>query len=223
MTLIITVDGPSGAGKGTLCQLLANATGYPLLDSGALYRLTALAALQGAVDFEDEETLATVAAQLDIAFDTNAKQVRVLLQGNDVSKDIRQEYIGMAASQVAARPLVRAALLARQRAFAKGAGLVADGRDMGTVVFPNAPVKLFLTASAQERANRRVLQLQAAGQSVFYETILADIQARDKQDMERVSAPLVPAIDALKLDSTHLTIEQVFDLAMQAVRAAQLQ
>lgn len=223
MTLIITVDGPSGAGKGTLCQLLANATGYPLLDSGALYRLTALAALQGAVDFEDEETLATVAAQLDIAFDTNAKQVRVLLQGNDVSKDIRQEYIGMAASQVAARPLVRAALLARQRAFAKGAGLVADGRDMGTVVFPNAPVKLFLTASAQERANRRVLQLQAAGQSVFYETILADIQARDKQDMERVSAPLVPAMDALKLDSTHLTIEQVFDLAMQAVRAAQLQ
>ena len=223
MTLIITVDGPSGAGKGTLCQLLANATGYPLLDSGALYRLTALAALQGAVDFEDEETLASVAAQLDIAFDTNAKQVRVLLQGNDVSKDIRQEYIGMAASQVAARPLVRAALLARQRAFAKGAGLVADGRDMGTVVFPNAPVKLFLTASAQERANRRVLQLQAAGQSVFYETILADIQARDKQDMERVSAPLVPAMDALKLDSTHLTIEQVFDLAMQAVRAAQLQ
>ena len=143
MTLIITVDGPSGAGKGTLCQLLANATGYPLLDSGALYRLTALAALQGAVDFEDEEALATVAAQLDIAFDTNAKQVRVLLQGNDVSKDIRQEYIGMAASQVAARPLVRAELLARQRAFARGAGLVADGRDMGTVVFPNAPVNVF--------------------------------------------------------------------------------
>ncbi len=218
MNHIITVDGPSGAGKGTLCRLLAKATGYALLDSGALYRLTALAALQRDLDVADERAVAAVAAALDIAFVSAPNGVQVMLEGKDVSFDIRQESVGMAASKIAALPLVRAALLERQRAFANADGLVADGRDMGTVVFPQAAVKLFLTASAQVRAERRFLQLQTSGETPDFDEILAAIVARDKQDSERVTSPLIPAPDAIMLDSTVLSIEQVFEVALQAIK-----
>ncbi|HEY7773639.1 MAG TPA: (d)CMP kinase [Marinagarivorans sp.] len=219
MTQIITVDGPSGAGKGTLCQLLARQTGYALLDSGALYRLTALAALNDRADLSNAVEVANIAAALDIAFDATDKGVTVTLRGVDVSMAIRQEDVGMAASRVAALQPVRDALLARQRAFATERGLVADGRDMGTVVFPQAQVKFFLTASAEERARRRVLQLQAAGAAADEAKILADIQARDKRDSEREHAPLVAAPDAVLLDSTQLSIDDVFQQAMAVVKA----
>ena len=215
MTVVITIDGPSGAGKGTVCQLVARKLGYHLLDSGALYRLTALAAENQGVDFEDVEALASVAAQLDVVFKPADTGVVVELSGEDVTRAIRQEHVGMNASKVAAIQPVRDALLQRQRDFAQAPGLVADGRDMGTTVFPAAPVKVFLTASAQERARRRVLQLQQAGQSADFDQILSDIEARDRQDTERASSPLKPAEDAVLLDSTELTIEQVQDRVLE--------
>ena len=215
MTVVITIDGPSGAGKGTVCQLVARKLGYHLLDSGALYRLTALAAEKQGVDFEDIEALASVAAQLDVVFKPADAGVVVELCGEDVTRAIRQEHVGMNASKVAAIQPVRDALLQRQRDFAQAPGLVADGRDMGTTVFPAAPAKVFLTASAQERARRRVLQLQQAGQSADFDQILSDIEARDRQDTERASSPLKPAEDAVLLDSTELTIEQVQDRVLE--------
>lgn len=218
--IVITVDGPSGAGKGTLCQLLAKHFGFELLDSGALYRLTALAALQAGTDLEDEHALSVVASKLAIEFVVAEQGVRTELEGRDVSRAIREERVGMTASKVAAYPKVRAALLDRQRAFAKLPGLVADGRDMGTVVFPDAPVKIFLTASAKARAERRVAQLQAAGVGdIDYQKIFDDIVARDKQDTERASAPLKPAEDAVQVDSTSMTIEQVLQTAINLVEA----
>lgn len=224
--MIITVDGPSGAGKGTLCQLLAKHTGFALLDSGALYRLTALAALNAGIKLEDitqdnaiTQQVARIAQELDIQFKPTASGVQVLLAGCDVSRDIRQEHIGMAASQVAALMPVRAALLTRQRAFASaGNGLIADGRDMGTVVFAQADVKFFLTASAHERARRRVLQLEQAGLVADYNKILQDIQERDRRDTERTTSPLVPAADAILLDSTTMDIQAVFDRALLALK-----
>ena len=160
---VVTIDGPSGAGKGTLCRLVAQSTGFHLLDSGSLYRLTALSAMQAGVDLEDMNRVAEVAHALDIRFDASSGATVVYLAGADVTLAIRREQVGMIASKVAAYPPVRAALLDRQRAFAVEPGLVADGRDMGTVVFPEAGVKIFLTASAEERARRRVAQLQEAG------------------------------------------------------------
>ena len=208
---VIAVDGPGGAGKGTLCHLLARHLGWHLLDSGALYRVTAQACLQAGVDWEDEAGAAAVAADLDVVFRPAADgSVAVLLGGEDVSRAIRTEEGGRGASLVAAYPQVHTALLGRQRAFRRAPGLVADGRDMGTVVFPDAPLKIFLTASAEERARRRHKQLLEKGESVSLPRLLEDIRERDARDSRRAVAPLVPADDALELDSTSISVAGVF-------------
>lgn len=207
---VLTIDGPGGAGKGTLSALIANTHGWHLLDSGALYRLTALSAEQRGIGVEDEPRIAALARTLDVRFDTVPDSpTRVLLEGVDVSRDIRREAIGSAASVVAQYPSVRDALLKRQRDFAQAPGLVADGRDMGTVVFPEAMLKIFLTASAEERARRRHNQLQESGVSASFEHLLEDIQARDARDANRSVSPLRPADDAITLDTTSLDIPDV--------------
>lgn len=206
---VITVDGPSGSGKGTICQLLANRLGYQLLDSGALYRLTAVAGFQKQVDLQDVAAITDVARYLDIQFQVGEKGVIALLENVDVTRDIRQEKAGMGASVVASIPSVRDALLDRQRAFRQFPGLVADGRDMGTTVFPDAQVKVFLTASAEERAQRRYKQLIDRGESANLRALLEDIKARDQRDMDRSASPLKPATDALEIDSTSMSIDAV--------------
>lgn len=211
---VITVDGPSGAGKGTLCKALAEAFNWHLLDSGAIYRVLALAALHHQVDIVSEEALVPLAAHLDVRFVALDGQLQVILEGEDVSNEIRTETVGNTASQAAAFPRVREALLRRQRAFRETPGLIADGRDMGTVVFPDAPVKIFLDASSEERANRRMLQLQEKGFSVNFERLLAEIKERDDRDRNRPIAPLVAAPDALLLDSTSMSIEEVIEKAL---------
>ncbi|PSV01780.1 (d)CMP kinase [Photobacterium kishitanii] len=216
---VITVDGPSGAGKGTLCMLLAEKLGWNLLDSGAIYRVLALAALHHGVDTESEEALVPLAAHLDVQFVAEGELVRVILEGEDVSDTLRTEKVGNAASKVAALPRVREALLRRQRAFSEQPGLVADGRDMGTVVFTSAEVKIFLDASAEERATRRMNQLQKKGLDVSFSNLLSEIQERDYRDRNRAVAPLRPADDALVLDSTEMSIEQVLEKVLAYVDA----
>ncbi|MEC5318605.1 (d)CMP kinase [Brenneria populi subsp. brevivirga] len=217
---VITVDGPSGAGKGTLCKALAEALRWHLLDSGAIYRVLALAALHHQVDIQSEEALVPLASHLDVRFISDGGQLKVILEGEDVSNEIRTEDVGNTASQAAAFPRVREALLRRQRAFREAPGLIADGRDMGTVVFPDAPVKIFLDASAEERAQRRMLQLQEKGFSVNFERLLSEIKERDERDRNRPVAPLVPAADALVLDSTEMTIDEVIARALAYSRKA---
>ncbi|WP_319004923.1 (d)CMP kinase [Microbulbifer aggregans] len=215
---VVTIDGPSGSGKGTIAKLLADRLGFALLDSGALYRLTALAALNAGVDLVDEARVADIAANLDIRFAIADGEVSAVLGGVDVSRDIRMEEVSMAASRVAAVPAVREALLQRQRDFRAAPGLVADGRDMGTTVFPDAPVKIFLTASAEERARRRYAQLQGRGVSVSLRDLLEDIRARDDRDMNRAASPLAPAEDAVVLDSTDIDIEGVLQKVLELVQ-----
>ncbi len=211
---VITIDGPSGAGKGTLCKAMAEALQWHLLDSGAIYRVLALAALHHQVDVTSEDALVPLAAHLDVRFVANNGNLEVILEGEDVSAEIRTQEVANAASQVAAFPRVREALLRRQRAFRDAPGLIADGRDMGTVVFPDAPVKIFLDASSEERAHRRMLQLQEKGFSVNFERLLAEIKERDDRDRNRAVAPLVPAADALVLDSTSMSIDEVIKQAL---------
>ena len=218
MGTIITVDGPSGAGKGTLCYALAEKLGYALLDSGAIYRVTALAALQRKTDLTNESALAELARHLDIQFIPQNGEVNILLAGMNVSHLIRTQEVADAASKVAVFPEVRSALLQLQQDFAKNEGLIADGRDMGTVVFPNAQVKLFLDASAEERAKRRYKQLQNKGINGNFEQILAEIKERDFRDRNREVAPLKPAYDALLLDSTTLSIGEVIDQALAYIQ-----
>lgn len=207
---IITIDGPSGAGKGTAARLVAEQLGWHLLDSGAIYRVLAVATLHHQLSIEDEEPLIPIAAHLDVQFEiTQEGEGKIILEGEDVSKSIRTEEVGAIASKIAAFPRVREALLRRQRAFKVSPGLVADGRDMGTVVFVDAPVKVFLTASAEERAQRRFNQLKENGFDVKIGRLLDDIRQRDERDQTRTVAPLIPAEGALIVDSTDLSIDEV--------------
>lgn len=201
---VITIDGPSASGKGTVAARVAAALGWHYLDSGALYRLTALYAQQNQLDWQQEQAIAELAAQLPVTFQGQ----QILLNGEDVSQAIRSEHIGMGASAVARLPQVRTALLQRQRDFLTEQGLVADGRDMGSVVFPQAALKIFLTASSQVRAERRAKQLGIPLESIEFQRILSDIETRDKNDQQRTVAPLIQQADALLLDTTHLTIEE---------------
>ncbi len=216
---VITIDGPSGAGKGTVCQRLAEKLGWPLLDSGAIYRVLALAALHHEVALDNEEALVALASHLDVSFVAGPDGVRIVLEGEEVSAAIRTEQTGNAASKIAAFPRVREALLRRQRAFRSAPGLIADGRDMGTVVFPDAEAKIFLDASAEERANRRLKQLQEKGFDVNFDRLLIEIQERDERDRNRPVAPLRPADDALILDSTSMAIDAVVEAILQHVRS----
>jgi len=212
---VITIDGPSGAGKGTAARLVAEQLGWHLLDSGAIYRVLAVATQHHHLAVEEEEPLIPIAAHLDVQFEiTNNGDSKVILEGEDVTNTIRTEEVGAIASKVAAFPRVREALLRRQRAFRLAPGLVADGRDMGTVVFIDAPVKVFLTASAEERAERRFNQLIEKGFDVKITRLLDDIRQRDERDQNRSVAPLVPAEGALILDSTELSIDEVVNEIM---------
>jgi len=218
---VLTIDGPSGVGKGTVARIMAQKLGWHLLDSGAIYRAFALAVDARNTDVTDESALEEVANNLDLAFKTEAgsELVSVYLDGQDVSKVLRTEQTGEMASKIASIGVVRAALLKRQQAFAKAPGLVADGRDMGTVVFADAPFKVFLTASAQERANRRLKQLQNQGSEGIISQILAEVVARDERDSSRKHSPLKPAKDALIIDTTELSIDEVITQVSVLIKA----
>ena len=206
---VITVDGPGGSGKGTISMRLAGNLGWHFLDSGALYRLVAVAAMDRGIDATAETALGQVAQGLDASFGVSGDGMVILLDGNYISGRLRAEDVGVFASRIAALPIVRAALVQRQRAFRKPPGLVADGRDMGTVIFPDAVLKIFLTASAHARAERRYKQLKEKGESVNLSRLFRDIEKRDERDSSRAISPLKPADDAHVIDSTELSIEEV--------------
>ena len=219
MVPVICVDGPSGSGKGTLAQRLASHLGFHLLDSGALYRIVGFAALDQRIAWDDEPSVTQIARDLDVTFVTSDLGVRVIYCGRDVTEPVRSVRGGEGASAVAAIPSVREVLLARQRELAVAPGLIADGRDMGTVVFPDAPVKIFLEASAMARAQRRQSQLQLQDEDVSLPRLLEAIEARDTRDRTRSVSPLVPADDAVIVDSTDLTADAVFERVLSHVVA----
>lgn len=213
---IIAIDGPSASGKGTIAERVAEKLGFHVLDSGALYRLTALFALRKGISLADEAAVAALAASLPAEF----RQGEIWLAWENVTLAIRAEEVGEGASKVAALPAVREALLARQRAYVQAPGLVADGRDMGTVVFPQAQTKVFLTASPEARAERRYKQLIEKGNSANLAALVRDMRARDERDTQRAVAPLKPAPDALVLDSTAMNIDQVVEAVLESYRAS---
>jgi cytidylate kinase len=206
---VITVDGPGGSGKGTIAMQLAQKLGWHFLDSGALYRLVAVAAIDRGLDADQEAALGQVAENLDVNFGISNDGMVILLDGNYITGRLRSEAVSVFASKIATFPVVRRALVHRQRAFRKPPGLVADGRDMGTVIFPDAILKIFLTASAEARAERRYKQLKEKGESVNLTRLFQDIKMRDERDSTRAISPLRPAEDAHVIDSTELSIEEV--------------
>lgn len=215
---VIAIDGPSGSGKGTIARRVAEALGFHLLDSGALYRLTAIVAAKNGITLDDVAGVARIARDLDIRFDSHADGMELIwLANEDVTQEVRKESTGAGASTVAAIPEVREALLMRQRAFQKAPGLVADGRDMGSHVFTGATLKIFLTASAEERARRRHKQLKDKGIGVSLAALSRDIEDRDRRDSERTVAPLKPAPDARILDSSGKSIEAVTQIVLDWV------
>ena len=212
---VVAIDGPAASGKGTVAHGVAQALGFHYLDSGALYRLVALKALRQAIPVDDEAALQVAAMELDATFERDV----VTLDGNDVAEAIRAETVGVAASRVAVHPRVRGALIAWQRSFRRPPGLVAEGRDMGTVVFPDALLKAYVTASAEERARRRYNQLIMKGNSVTLDGLLRDIRERDARDSNRAAAPLTVAADAVVLDTTDLTIDAAIAFVVKQYRA----
>ncbi len=219
-SIVMTVDGPGGAGKGTVSRAVAAAEGYHLLDSGSLYRLTALAALRAGISLQDVPAVAQVARQMNVSFDVTGDRTGYALDGEDLTEQVLLENTGAMASDVAKYQPVRDALLHLQQQFSRPPGLVADGRDMGTVVFPDAICKIYLTASAEERARRRYQQLIAAGNDVKLADLLKSIQTRDAQDMNRAVSPLRPADDAIHIDSSDMTIVEVVEQLREHLHAA---
>ncbi len=215
---VITIDGPSGSGKGTIALSLARRLGWHFLDSGALYRIVALIVVEQHIDLDDTERLVHICETLEVVFEADVdRQVRVLLEGLNISQAIRREEVGNVASKVAAIPAIREALVERQIAFRQMPGLVADGRDMGTIIFPTAELKIFLTASTQIRAQRRYKQLKEKGENVNLARLFREIEARDERDRNRAVAPLRPADDAIILDSSSLSVEAVLGEIMKVV------
>lgn len=212
---VIAIDGPSASGKGTVAQIVAEKLGYHYLDSGALYRIVALAAFDEGIDWQEENDIAELVPQLKIEFEHG----EVYLNNQNVSERIRTEIMGQGASQVAAHPLVRSALVNLQHSFRKAPGLVADGRDMASVIFPDAKIKIFLTASAEVRAERRYKQLLSKGQEADYQKILKDLQDRDARDMQRIVSPLIPTADANLLETSQLNVEQAVDIVLTTISA----
>ena len=220
MTKIITIDGPSGSGKGSVSRLLAKKLGFSYLDSGALYRLLSITASRCQVASNNKKGLESLAEHMDICFESDDMgELRALLEGEDVTLEMRTENTGELASKIAGHSEVRAALLKRQRLFAKGDGLVADGRDMGTVIFPNANLKIYMTASIEERASRRYKELLAKGEDVSLRALAEQVRARDERDMNRDVSPLVPAEDAIELDTSSLSIKEVLETILDTLDA----
>ncbi|MSP27348.1 MAG: (d)CMP kinase [Methylococcales bacterium] len=214
---VLTIDGPSGAGKGTISRLVAKKLGWNYLDSGSIYRSLAIALSQQGVDLADEMAIVKVAETMELAFECG-DELRVNLDGVDITSQLGLESTGNTASIIAVLSQVRAALLAKQQSFRQGVGLVADGRDMGTVVFPDAPYKIFLTASAEERARRRYKQLKEKGIYANLSRLTIDIEERDRRDMERATAPLAMAENALYIDSSNMSIAAVIEEALNLIR-----
>jgi len=219
---VIAIDGPGGSGKGTVALRLARRLGWHFLDSGALYRLVAMAAMDSGIPASDEESLAALARDLEVAFVIRDGEAVILLGGEPVDDRLRSEAVGAFASKAAAMPSVRSALIDRQRGFRRLPGLVADGRDMGTVIFPSAELKIFLTASAEERAARRYKQLKEKGENVTLSRLFRDIEKRDERDRSRIVAPLKPATDAYTIDSTNLSVDQVLLVIMNLLDKKEL-
>ncbi|MDG0968427.1 MAG: (d)CMP kinase [Porticoccaceae bacterium] len=218
MTKIITIDGPSGSGKGTVSRMLAEKLSYHYLDSGALYRILSIAASRRKLALDNKDDLILIAEHMDVCFKTSTQgQFSVLLESEDVTTELRSEQTGANASQIAAYHEVREALLKRQRAFAVGDGLVADGRDMGTVVFPEADLKIYLTASVEERTSRRHKELLEKGENVSLRALAEQVRARDERDMKREVSPLIAADDAIELDTSHMDPKEVLETILSII------